>query len=188
MIPPAGTTNRRKLGRSHLRQLHVQYVIPSSKKQGMHAVRRYNSDSRPPGAHGNVNAAQNLQGISIPRFSSDVVRRLYVEYWHLDADRGAAMADLSPEPLGIFAGTGPISRRHSHLPVLADWRRGGRPHGATEDPAGLAIRADGECRGAHAAGGGRVGTRVAHLVSVVRLRVGASVWRAGVPGADSNAG
>ena len=72
-------------------------------------MRKYNASSGPPGAHANVNASQGFQSISISRFSPDVVRRLYFEYWHLDADCGAGLADLSAEPFGVFAGAGSVS-------------------------------------------------------------------------------
>src|ERR1700731_426524 len=42
--------------------------------------------------------------------------------------------------------------------------------------------------GAYGAGDCRVGARMADSVPVVRFRVGAGVWRAGVPGADTDAG
>src|SRR5579864_430451 len=72
--------------------------------QSKSGVRRYNSDSSPPGEHGHFHAAQNLQGISISRLPPDVVRGLYLKYWHLDADRGPGLADLSPEPFGFSVG------------------------------------------------------------------------------------
>src|ERR1700752_2613932 len=96
--------------------------------------------------HANANAAQGIQSLSLSRFPPDVVRRLYFEYRHLDADRGPGLADLSAEPFGIPAGAGPVSWRVSHLPVLADRRRGGRPHRAAEDSADVAVRADGQRR------------------------------------------
>ena len=85
----------------------------------------YIGPTGPLGAHGNVNAAQNLQGISISRFSSDVVRGLYFEYWHLDADRGAGLADLSAKPFRVLSCVGSVSCRHTYLPLLANRRRCG---------------------------------------------------------------
>ena len=69
---------------------------------------------------------------------------------------------------------------HSDLSFLADRRRGGGPHRAAEDSAGLAVHADGERGMLTVLVAIGVGTCVAHPVSVVRVGTGAGVWRAGI--------
>src|SRR2546423_5806983 len=114
-------------------------------------------DLRAAGAHADVNAAQSIQSLSLSGFSPDVVRGLYFEYWHLDADRGAGLAHLPPEPFRLFARFGPVPGRHSYISVLALRWRAGRPRRAAQDSTGLAIRANGQRRGSHSAGRRRMG-------------------------------
>src|SRR5437588_289510 len=98
-------------------------IICYRREQWMHLCAK--KDLRAAGAHADVNAAQSIQSLSLSGFSPDVVRRLYFEYWHLDADRGAGLAYLPPEPFCLFAGFGPVPGGHSHISVFTSWRRAG---------------------------------------------------------------
>src|SRR5436309_1986177 len=131
---------------------------------------------------------QSFQSISISRLSPDVVWRLYFQYRHLDADRGAGLAHLPLEPLGISACTRSVSRRDSHLPAFTDRRGSSRPHRKTKDPADLAIHSDGLCRSSHVTRGHRSGAGMADSLLVFCRWSGAIVWRSGISGADSYAG
>src|SRR5579872_2833035 len=142
----------------------------------------------PPLAHANFHASQSLQSISISRFPVDVGWGLHVEHRHMDADRGAGMAHLPAEPFVVPARAGSVPGRDSDLSVHSDRRSSSGPDRAAKDSAGLAVHSDGECGDAHCSGDDGTAARVADFVSVVRVWICAGVWRAGVSGADSDAG
>src|SRR5208282_4386569 len=100
----------------------------------------------------------------------------------------AKLADLPAQSLRIFASVGPVSRWHSHLSFLLDWRRGGRSRGAPENSTRVAVRPDGERWPAYHPGGNWSGPRVADPLPFVRFGLRSGLWRSGVPGVDPYAG
>src|SRR6202034_2483168 len=105
--------------------------------------------------------------------------------WHLDANRRPGLADLPAKPFRVLAGDGSVSSGYSYFSFLADRRCRSRPRRTQENPPRLAICADGLRHDTNRAGGDGPNPRMAYALPLVRFRIGPSLRRTRVLGADS---